>query len=683
MFGRPWQQADDQKRPTWRCASLIVASLALAQAVTSTSLAFDCSGDCNGDDSVSLSELVLGVHIGLAQAASNACPAYTVDPDVTIEDLVAAVNRHQQGCPSPTPSITALASATPSTTASETPSATPSATPSESPTASPTRTPTLAWHFTDVTSAAGLAFEHRYVLFTTLVAEKAMFMGGVAAGDYDGDGWVDLYVLSGTRAANRLMRNRGDASFEDVAMDAGLAISGQRGAGPLFADYDGDGWLDLFLGGVEGTKPQLFRSRGDGTFENVTEAAGLVGGDDTFSAAFGDYDRDGDLDLIVTRWGVFGSGKITVEHLWRNNGDATFSGATLAAGLADLGVFLAGDENNLFSYTFTPNFADIDNDGWPDLLVAADFGSSRVFVNQRDGSFRNTTTGVISDQNGMGAAVGDYDNDGDLDWFVSSIYDPNGVAEGNWGVSGNRLYQNQGNGTFVDATTEAGVRDGLWGWGSCFADFNNDGFLDLFHVNGMGYVDDEPMGFFVQGAEEFHFDPARLFVSNGDGTFTEQAVLRGIADTGQGRGIVCFDYDRDGDVDVFIANNGQSVRLYRNDGGNRGNWLTVKLRGRTPNREAIGARVYAVSGTQTQMREIRAGSNFESQDPALAHFGLASTAQVDEVRVVWPDQTSQRCAQLSANQYLVVDQEAGECQPWRNLRCASAPCAGASLKAAR
>lgn len=658
MFRWHWQQADGRDLRTWSRVLPLFAALALSLLIATTPVALGCTGDCDGNDTVSLAEVVLGVQVGLEQSMLAACPAFELASHVAIEDLVAAVNRHQHGCPTPTPSVTASASATLTSTAS--------GTPSESPTLTPTRSPAPQWHFTEVASAAGLAFEHRYVLFTTLVAEKAMFMGGVAAGDYDADGWVDLYVLSGTRAPNRLMRNRGDSTFEDVAMSAGVDILGQRGAGPLFGDYDGDGWLDLFLGGVEGTKPQLFRNRGDGTFANATQAAGLGSGDDTFSAAFGDYDRDGDLDLIVTRWGVFGPNRITVEHLWRNNGDATFSGATQAAGLSDLGVFLVGDENNLFSYTFTPNFADIDNDGWPDLLVAADFGSSRVFLNQRDGSFRNVTTPVISDENGMGATVGDYDNDGDLDWFVSSIYDPNGVAEGNWGTTGNRLYQNQGNGTFVDATSAAGVRDGLWGWGSCFADFNNDGFLDLFHVNGMGYVDDDPMGFFVEGAAEFHFDPARLFVANGDGTFREQAVLRGIADTGQGRGIVCFDYDRDGDIDVFIANNAQPVRLYRNDGGNRESFLSIKLRGRGANREAIGARVYVTSAGQTQMREIRAGSNFESQDPAIAHFGLASTVKVDEVHIVWPDQTSLRCPELPANQFLVADQEAGECQRQRH-----------------
>jgi len=599
-----------------------------------------CTGDCNHDGSVEAVEILVGVRMALQPISEEACSGFdhNVDSQVTIEELVESTRLAQAGCPTPMPT----------------------AVPTAASTTTPTLTPTPGWQFIDVTIPAGLAHEHRYVLFKVLPGEKAMFMGGVAAGDYDRDGWIDLYTVGGDAAPNRLFRNLGDGAFEETTAGAGVEITGERGNGPLFADYDGDGWLDLFLGGVEETPAQLYRNR-NGTFEKVTQQAGLAAQTDTFSAAFGDYDRDGDLDLIVTRWGVLGADKITVEHLWRNNGDGTFAAATHQAGLADLGVFLEGDENNLFSYTFTPNFADIDNDGWPDLLVAADFGSSRVFRNQRNGTFANVTTQVISDENGMGAAVGDYDNDGDLDWFVSSIHDPNGMAEGFWGVSGNRLYQNQGDGTFTDATTAAGVREGFWGWGSCFADFNNDGFLDIFHVNGMGYLDDQTGGIWLPGAEEYYYDPARLFVSNGDGTFTDRAAALGVADTGQGRGIVCFDFDRDGDIDVFIASNGQAARLYRNDGGTLGNFLTVKLRGDAPNREGIGARVYVSAGAQTQMREIRAGSNFESQDPAMAHFGLGSATTVGETRVVWPDQTETHCQGLAINRLVTVHQASGQC----------------------
>lgn len=506
-------------------------------------------------------------------------------------------------------------------------------------------------HFVDVTTAAGLNYTHGYrwdggmqdLDLYTLVA------GGVAAGDYDGDGWIDLYAVGGDAGRNHLLRNRGDGTFSDEAQAAGVAMEQSRGCGPTFADYDGDGHLDLFLGAIERRGPVLFRNQGDGTFRDVTLAAGLrfeLG--PYISAAFGDYDRDGDLDLVVTQWGTtledfnLPDRQRQLEHLWRNNGDGTFHGYTLGSGLT---VRLSELVGLHWYWTFTPNFADINNDGWPDLLLASDFKTSQTFVNHH-GRFVETTTDVISDENGMGAAVGDYDNDGDLDWFVSSIFDPDGGTP-DWGGSGNRLYRNTGDGTFEDVTEMAGVRDGAWGWGSCFADFNNDGFLDLFHVDGWG---------FEVGRAKFYDKPSRLFLSNGDGTFSNHAVAAQLDDRGEGRGVVCFDYDHDGDIDLMVANNGQPPRLYRNDGGAH-HYLQVKLRGASPNTEAIGARVYVTAGGQTQMRELRAGSNYVSQDPAIAHFGLGSVARVERLRVVWPDQTQIERTDIPGNRLLTLEQE--------------------------
>jgi len=442
-----------------------------------------------------------------------------------------------------------------------------------------------------------------------------------------------------------------------------------RGSGPTFADYDGDGDLDLFLGAIEGRGPKLFRNRGNGSFEDVTEAAGLVFELGPYiGSTFGDYDRDGDLDLLVAQWGTLVTDlnrpdhNRRLDHLWRNNGDGTFTGNTADVGLVIREAF---DSGLLWYWSFTPNFADINNDGWPDVLLAADFRSSQIFLNSGSGTFTETTSPVISDENGMGAAIGDYDNDGDLDWFVSSIYDPDNPQGGNcdavsgrcdWGGSGNRLYRNDGTGTFEDVTEHAGVRDGAWGWGSCFADFNNDRFLDLFHVNGWG---------FETARSRFFDKPARLFLSNGDGTFTERALEAGIADRGEGRGIVCFDYDRDGDIDVFVMNNGRRFgsinvvpsKLYRNETGNHLHFLQVKLRGRAPNTEAIGARVYVTAGGTTQMRELRAGSNYASQDPVVAHFGLGDTTVIDEIRVVWPDQSVETRAAVAADAWVLIEQE--------------------------
>lgn len=516
------------------------------------------------------------------------------------------------------------------------------------------------WRFTEISEISGLVYEHGFGPGQT--TEPHLVSGGVAAGDVDGDGWLDLYVVRGSEGSNLLFRNLGAGaggvvSFEEIGESAGVAISGTT-VGPTFADLDGDGWLDLVLGGIAGDRPRLFRNSGDLTFEEVTADSGIFATRDTFSTAFGDIDRDGDLDLFFSHWSPAGGDPIGAPHLWRNDSDGTgdfaFSPIDFAAGIA--GVYAETD------FSFTPTFTDLDDDGWPDLLVAGDFGTSQVFRNLGVAggtvSFEVFTSPVISDENGMGSAVGDYDNDGDLDWFVSSIWDPDGIPEGNWGVTGNRLYRNTGNRlTFEDVTDQAGVRRGYWGWGSCFADFNNDGYLDLFHTN----------GFQVLAADEFHHDPARLFVSRGVAgdtvRFDERAAALGVDDRGQGRGVVCFDVDRDGDVDLFVANHSGPPRLYRNDGGNELHYLAVRLRGAADgtsrrNSEAIGARVTVRTGEVRQLREIRAGSNYVSQNPAEAHFGLGTAEQVDELPIRWPDGEIQVLTGIAADQLLEVEQGA-------------------------
>lgn len=535
------------------------------------------------------------------------------DGAITLEEVVAAIRSLHQACP-----VTS--------------------------TPPPTPSPTPAWRFTDITLSAGLDATHGY-RFGHEEAET-MVAGGVAAGDYDGDGWIDLYVVGGDVGANRLFRNQRDGTFVDHAVAAGVALAGTRGSGPLFADFDGDGHLDLFVGGIQGTALRLFHNQGDGSFTDVTTRSGLSSVTATIGASAADFDRDGDLDLFLTHWSFASIAGIPVVHLWRNDGSGRFEAADEAVGLTGLRWDYLGFGELELDVTFTANFADINDDGWPDLLLAADYGNSRVFVNT-GGHFIDATTAVISDENGMGAAVGDYDNDGDLDWFVSSIWDPNGYSEGIWGVSGNRLYRNEA-GSFQDATDEAGVRQGYWGWGSCFADLDNDGWLDLFHVNGYGRGG--------EGLQEFVNDPAVLFVGSKHGRFVERAAELGIADQGQGRGVVCADFDRDGDVDIFIANAEQPPRLYRNDGGNRADYLAVGLQGHGANRQAIGARIAVVQGVQRQLRELRAGSNYVSQDPAEAFFGLGRSSPTVDVLVTWPDGTRSILDAVTVNQHLVLTQ---------------------------
>ncbi len=494
--------------------------------------------------------------------------------------------------------------------------------------------PAGGWAFTDVTATAGLGSAQHGLEFG-FFGEPDMMSGGTAAADIDGDGDQDLLVVRGDLHPVALYRNRSDGTFEEAAAELGLAIVGGIPSGAAFADLDGNGAPDLLLGGVNKTEPRLYMNDGTGHFTNATGTSGLgADGRDTFSAAFADIDHDGDLDIFLTHWWRGGGGK---GHLWKNLGNGAFQDIGLTAGFAEA-------LRNV-DYSFTPNFADIDSDGWPDLLLAADFNTSRTFRNQQDGTFAETTDeAVLTDQNGMGAAVGDYDNDGDLDWFISSIWDPNGVSEGNWGTTGNRLYKNRGDGSFEDVTEASGVRIGYWGWGSCMTDLDNDGHLDIFHVN----------GFWPLPAAEFYHDPARLFVSNGNGTFTERAAELGLDSTEQGRGIACFDYDRDGDIDLFIQNNTGFGRLFRNDLATGAHHLTVRLRQPGANSAAVGARVYVTTAAGTQMRELAAGNNFLSSNPIEAHFGLGAATAITELKIAWPDGEVETRTGVAIDQALTI-----------------------------
>ena len=532
--------------------------------------------------------------------------------------------------------------------------------------AAPDNTPVPATppgsQFVDATSGSGISFTILSTRWQNRLLELPRIAGGVAAGDYDLDGDVDLFVVRGDLLPNLLYRNMGNNVFEDVAEIAGVAwtdptnlpvLENYYHSGPTFADIDGDGDLDLFLGGIFGDPDLIYSNNGDGTFTDVTAGAGLAAleGVDTISAAFGDYDLDGDLDLFVAHWTTRHSPTQIRDtyNLWRNDSDASgirFSSVSIDAEVAPSIVHLPDPnaENGAgIDYSFAPTFARVNDDLYPDILSVADFNTTQVFINDQDGTFTNATdVSVIDDHNGMGSAVGDYDNDGDLDWFVSSIYGPTE----NPSATGNRLYRND-NGVFVDATDEAGVVDGGWGWGSCFADLNNDGHLDIYHTNGWeGLV----------YAGDFRQDTSRAFVADGDGGFEEQALELGLADAEQGRGVVCADFDNDGDTDIFLwhQNENNAGSFFRNEAtGN--NFLSVRLVGQAPNTEATGARIWVEVNGITQMREIVIGSNFISQNPTAQIFGLGTAAQVDSLTIEWPDGLSTDLGIQPAGQFLVIE----------------------------
>src|SRR5262249_258113 len=386
-----------------------------------------------------------------------------------------------------------------------------------------------------------------------------------------------------------------------------------------------------------------------------------------------DYDRDGYLDLYVGEWRLAADNPSDAKsnaRLLHNRGAAapgTFEDVTVHAAVAMDDVPTI-DPRAMGVFPFTPRFADLDDDGWPDLVIAADFGTSRLFWNNHDGTFTDGTkaAGVGSDENGMGSAVGDYDGDGRLDWFVTAILDPDDYCTKMgfscfWGTSGNRLYHNEGGRKFSDRTDAAGVRDGYWGWGTAFLDYDNDGDLDLVMTNGVRFAFVEPDVAYV--VARFVNDPMRLW-RNDAGVMTEVSAAAGLTSVDSGKGLLTFDYDHDGNLDVFVVNNAGHPVLYRNNGtGNT--WLRVRAIGRDSNRDGIGARVFvtATPGGPSQLREIDAGSHFLGQSEFTAHFGLgAATTPVAEVRVEWPTTgRTQRFQNVPRNTLLVATEPpAGE-----------------------
>lgn len=488
------------------------------------------------------------------------------------------------------------------------------------------------WTFSEVAASVGLDYQHGFTgtPATAVQAQAWTMSGGAAAADYDRDGDMDLYAVRGNSGPNLLFRNEGNGTFTEVGAAAGVSGAPVAGSGPVFADIDGDSWVDLLVGGIDGSAPAVYQNNGDGTFQDVSATAGFTPFGATFSMALADFDGDDDLDIVAVHWAF--DLRVT---LWVNDGTGRFTDATVGSGLVVGNI-----------YGFSATVSDIDGDGAVDLLVAADFGTSRVFRNTGGGTFAEITTPVIDDENGMGAAAFDYDNDGDMDWLVTSIWDPDQTPEGNWGVTGNRMYRNLGAGVFEDVTTASGVREGYWGWGACAQDLDQDGHTDVFHTN----------GFDLGSAAEFVDDPSRLFLSQGNSTFVESSASLGIVDTDQGRAVVCFDYDGDGDLDVFVGNNGGAPSLYRNDDPT-GNWLKVRLTSTAGNSEGVGSVVRVTIGATTQSREIRAGTNFVSAEPALAHFGTGGATIVDEVRVEWPDGQVTTETNVAVGQEIVLAKE--------------------------
>ncbi len=534
----------------------------------------------------------------------------------------------------------------------------PSGAPPEPASVGPSRVPVA---FTDVTSEAGIDFEHhngrsgRKYLPETLGSGCAFF-------DYDNDGRPDIFLVNsrpwtpGEGVTSKLYRNAGEGRFEDVTQAAGLAVP-MYGLGAATADYDNDGDADLYVTVLDGDR--LFRNRGDGAFEDVTEAAGIDNARFGTSAAWLDYDLDGHLDLFVAnyvQWSIEkdlwcsmdGSKKTycTPESypgqpsaLYRNRGDGTFEDIGEAAGLADPTAKALGIA--VFDY---------DSDGLPDIFQANDTQPNKLYRNEGDGTFseRGVSAGIAYAEDGkargaMGVDASDYDRSGRFHLLV-----------GNFANEMLNLFHNEGNGLFVDEapTSEIG-RDSFLTltFGAFFFDYDLDGHPDIFCAN--GHLDEEIE--IVQPSVRFAQEP-HLFRNDGRGGFDLVTSEAG-PDLGEplvARGAAYADYDGDGDLDMLVTTNNGPAKLMRNDGANANNYLRVRLQGRRSNRDGLGTELTVVSASGRQVHVVRGGSSYCSQSETVATFGLGADEVVKSVVARWPGGGVDTLANLEVNREITV-----------------------------
>jgi enediyne biosynthesis protein E4 len=477
--------------------------------------------------------------------------------------------------------------------------------------------------------------------------------GGVAVGDFDGDGLDDLY-LTHLDGPDGLYRNVGDGTFEDVTRRAGLARFDLRSNGAGWADLDNDGHQDLVVTTMTEDRFYLFMNDGDGTFTEDAEARGVALATDHqrggYSVAFGDYDLDGYTDIHFTEWldpNAHENPSYSHARLLRNRGEdqpGYFDDVTEEAGVS-LGTTVVDStglsEHVVPVFSFASALVDLDGDTWPDLIVAADYGITQLFWNNGDGTFTEGTeeAGIGSEGNAMGLAIGDVDRDGDLDLFITAIFGRATACQGRpcpEGLTGNRLYINEGDRTFTERQDEAGVVDGAWGWGAAFADVDNDGHLDLTMTNGIDInIDAE----FTALHGPYRLTEKRLWLNRGDGTFRDATAASGIDTEEPGTGLAVLDVAGDGALDIVMVHTARRPTLWRNQGESGHGWLRVDVEGSDSNRDAIGAVVEVVvaDGDEPQVRHVGINSHFIGQSERTVHVGLGEhDGPVAEVRVTFP-----------------------------------------------